>query len=93
MNKNEKLVLIEGKFSYEEVKDILINIFSTKIQFHEMKDFSSMERFGRADEIAQIRISALKKELTKLQDILAEAKAKQKKLIVSSDINITLADD
>jgi hypothetical protein len=33
MNNIEKLNLIEGRFSDEEAKEILMNIFSTKINF------------------------------------------------------------
>ena len=39
MNKMEQLNLIEGNFSDEEAKEILMNIISTKIHFHEMKNF------------------------------------------------------
>lgn len=93
MNKPEKLTLIEGEFLFEEAKDILVNIFSTKIQFHEMKNFSSKERFGKEDTIAQKRIPLLKKELEKLQEILSDAKAKNKKLLVSAHIDISLVDN
>ena len=93
MSKHKKLTLIEGTFSNEEAKEILMNIFSTKIHFHEMKNFSSMERFGKEDEIAQKRIPALKKELIKLREFLSETKAENKKLVVSSEISISLVND
>ena len=93
MNKNEKLTLIEGKFLNEEASEILTNIFTTKIRFHEAKNFSSQERMGKDDEIARERIPALKKELKKLQELLTEAKANNKKLIISSEINISLFDN
>lgn len=93
MNKTEKLILIEGKFLHEEAKDVLVNIFSAKINFHQLKNFSSQERFGKDDEIAQKKIPALIKEQEKLLDILSEAKAKNKKLVVSSEIHISLSDD
>lgn len=93
MNKIEKLTLIEGEFFPDEAKEILANIFSTKIHFHEMKNFSSQERFGKQDEIAQQRIPLLQKELKKLNEILSEAKVENKKLLVSSHINISLIDN
>ena len=93
MSKHKKLTLIEGTFSNEEAKEILMNIFSTKIHFHEMKNFSSMERFGKEDEIAQKRIPALKKELIKLREFLSETKVENKKLVVSSEISISLVND
>jgi hypothetical protein len=90
MNKRESLQLIEGTFTDDEANEILMNIFLTKINFHEMKDFSSHERFGKQDEIALKRIPALKTEIQKLKKILLEAKAQNKKLAVSSEIIISL---
>ncbi len=93
MNKIERLKLIEGNFSYDESKEILSSLFSSKINFHKIKNWSSHERFGKDDEIAQERIPALKKEMEKLQTLLLEAKATKKRLLVTSEIHITLVDE
>lgn len=93
MKNKKKLTFIEGDFTYDEAKEILINIFSSKINFHTIKNWSSQERFGKDDEIAQKRIPALKNEMKKIEGILSEAKAKNKKLLVSSDIKISLLED
>lgn len=93
MTKTEKLTLIEGIFLAEEAREILINIFSTKINFHELKNFSSLEKHGKADKTAQKRIPELKREMEKLYEILSEAKATNKKIIVSSEIKISLLND
>jgi hypothetical protein len=90
MNKIEKLNLINGNFSSEEAKEILMNIFLTKVRFHEVKNFSSLVRFGIDDETAQIRIPQLKKELEKVLKIVSEAEAANKKMIITSEINISL---
>lgn len=93
MNKVEKLTLIEGDFIFDEAKEILINMFSSKINFHNIKNWSSQERFGKDDEIAQKRIPALRNEMKKLEEILLEAKAQNKKLMITSQINISLLED
>jgi hypothetical protein len=93
MNKKEQLNLIEGCFSDEEAKGMLTNIFLTKINFHEMQNFSSQERFGKQDKIAKKRIPELKKETEKLLQIITEAKLKNKKLLITSEINISLTDE
>lgn len=90
MNKIEKLTLIEGDFAVSEAKEILNSIFSSKINFHNIKNWSAQERFGKDDAIAQKRIPALKTEMKKLDEILAEAKANNKKLVISSEIRISL---
>ena len=70
-----------------------MDILSSKINFHCLKNWSSQERFGKDDDIAQKRIPALRNEMKKLEGILAEAKAKNKTLKVKSDINITLLEN
>lgn len=93
ITKNQTINLIEGSFSYEDANDILINVFNAKINFHQLKNFSSQERFGKNDETAQDRISKLKQEITKLKSILSEAKDQNKTLKIHSDIYITISND
>jgi hypothetical protein len=93
MKDTEKLILIDGIFSHGDAKEILLSIFSSKINFHNIKNWSSQERFGKEDEIAQKRVPALRSEMQKLQEILLVAKVGNKKLVISSEINITLTDD
>ena len=69
MKKTETLTMIDGNFTYDEAKEVLMNMFSSKINFHNMKNWSSEERFGKYDEIAQLRIPALRKEIKKLEAI------------------------
>ena len=93
MNKIETLSLIEGNFSEEEACEILMALYSAKINFHRMRDFSSRERFGRSDEAAQKRIPELQKEIEKVSQIVTEAKSKNKRLIITSGIELYLSDD
>lgn len=93
MNKLEQLNLIEGNFSDEEATEILMSVFLAKINFHEKKIFSSQVRFGKDDELAINRIPKLKKEIEKMLQIISEAKLKNKRLSITSEINISLLDD
>ncbi len=93
MNKTKKLILIKGTFSEDEAKEILTTIFLSKINFHNIKNWSSQERFRKNDKFSEKRIPALRNEMEKLQKILLEAKAKNKRLAVISEINISLVDD
>ena len=93
MNKIEKLTLVEGSFYYDEAKEIIMSMFSSKINFHNIKNWSSQERFGEDDENAQKKIPALRNEIKKLEEILLEAKAKNKKVMVNSEIKISILED
>lgn len=92
MKVTKKLTLIEGSFTAEEAKEILLNIFSTKINFHDMKNFSSQERFGMEDEIAKIRIPKLKNEIENVLQMVLEANLNKNKLMITSEINISLSE-
>jgi predicted S18 family serine protease len=89
MTKSENFKLIEGTFSYDEANEIIKNIFNAKIQFHELKNFSSKERLGKEDERAVMKINQLKIELEKFKSMLKVKENKQNKVVVSSSINIS----
>jgi hemerythrin superfamily protein len=93
MNKIEKLKLIEGEFSFNEAREILTSMFNSKINFHNIQNWSSQERYGKDDETAQKKIPLLKNEIEKLEEIILEAKANNKKLVINSEINISLKDN
>lgn len=93
MNNTEKLTFIEGNFTTEEAKEILQNVFATKIKFHELKNFSAIERFGKDDPIAQLRIPELKKELQRMNEIFTWAEVHHKRLHLSSEIVISFLEE
>jgi hemerythrin superfamily protein len=93
MNKIEKLILIEGEFSFNEAREILTSMFNSKINFHNIQNWSSQERYGKDDETAQKKIPLLKNEIEKLEEIILEAKANNKKLVINSEIYISLKDN
>jgi len=90
MKKNETLTIMDDYFTHDEAKEIIMNMFSSKLNFHNIKNWSSQERFGKNDAIAQEKIPVLRNEMKRLEEILIEAKTKNKKLVVSSAINIEL---
>jgi hypothetical protein len=89
MNETKELSLIDGEFAIEDAQEILMTIFSSKISFHQLKNFGSLERYGKEDAIAKKRIPHLHKEVKKLKTILSKAKAKKQKLEIHAVIKIT----
>lgn len=92
MNNTETLKLIDGNFVNDDARELLMNLFSSKINFYNVKNLSSYVRFGCDDEMAQQRIVSLNEEMRKLRAVLAEAKARNKQLVISSHIDISLQD-
>ncbi len=88
MNKKENLTLIEGVFSDADATEIILNIFKTKIQFHHMKNFSSQERFGKDDLLAQKRIPELNKSIAVINKFIENNKNKSTRFRIHSEIII-----
>jgi|688.fasta_scaffold2154592_1 hypothetical protein len=90
MIKTEVITLIDGDFDEKEAKEILVNIFSSKINFHQVKNFSSQEKYGKVDAHAEKRIIALKKGLERALEILLEAQKNNNRLTINAEVNITI---
>lgn len=93
MENKQQLKLIDGAFLLDDGKEILNNIFSSKINFHQMKNFSSQERFGIDDAMAVKRIPELREEMQKLEKILKDAASQERKLIIRSVVEISFSNE
>jgi DNA-directed RNA polymerase subunit F len=60
------LSLIEGSFSAEEAKEILLKIYHTKLNFHQRNNLSSLERFAKNNATADLRIPVLEKSIEEI---------------------------
>ncbi len=89
MNNTTHLKLIDGEFLPNDAQEILMNILTSKLNFHKLKNFSSNERYGFNDEIAQKRIPELTSDIAKLKELLKEARATNVILKISSEITIS----
>jgi len=85
---NNKVTLIDGTFNVAEAKDVLLNMFTMKINFHSQKNVSHIERFGTPDDNSKAKVEFLKAEMAKLETIIAEATDKMLSLKVTSAIQI-----
>ncbi|MBW4361736.1 hypothetical protein [Flavobacterium taihuense] len=88
MKTTEKIILIDGNFSPTEAKELLMNLFINKINFHEKKNFSSHERYGKEDKTATRRIPELKESVETISQIITEATAQNQKIVITSTVNI-----
>ena len=93
MKNTEQIKLIEGNYSEVEAREILLNVISTKIHYHSLKNYSSKERSGKEDHGSVIRISELKHALLKINELLLQAKENKQRIIIHSTINISLSEE
>jgi hypothetical protein len=88
----EQVILIDGIFSEIDAKEILLNIISTKIHFHSMKNFSSQERLGIEDANSKKRMADLNNDFEKIKEILKQANANNLNLNIHSTIHISFSE-
>jgi histidinol phosphatase-like PHP family hydrolase len=82
--------LVRGEYSAVEAKEIVSNLISQKINFHNLRDFSYRERFGNADENSLKRIVELKESRKSMLEIIDVAKEEGKAVKINSNITIEL---
>lgn len=82
-----EFTLVDGVFTLEEARELLLSLYGTKIQFHETRNFSSLERFGYELEKDQSRIVALKLAREGIKKILNDTK-EYNRFVIKSTIEI-----
>lgn len=90
MEKTQKIQLTKGLFTNEEAKEILFNLINTKINFHNLKNFSSDERSGKSDEISLKRVIELNEAKATIAQLISYATKENLKIKIDTDILITI---
>jgi hypothetical protein len=90
METNLKLSLINGVYSSEEAKEILMNVFASKIQFHELKNLRSIVTRDTEDEISTLRVRQLKQAVEQFNELMKQAEENNLELAIQSSIQISL---
>lgn len=80
--------LIKGEYSPYEALEIINSLFSQKINFHEVKSFSELIRYGTKDEDTTHRLNELRLNQQYATEFIKEAKETGKHLRIRSTITI-----
>lgn len=90
MKKTQKIQLTKGLFTNEEAKEVLFNLINTKINFHNLKNFSADIRSGTADEVVAKRVIELTEAKEIISQIVSYATTENLKIKIDTDIVITI---
>ena len=93
MTKQLHIDLIDGHFRPEDAKELLIDLFSRKTNFHEIKNLSSQERFGKDDHTHINRITQLTKNKQQLIQFFNELEKSGKRISIKSMVEIKVTDE
>ena len=81
---------IEGDFSSEEAKTVLMTLINNKINFHNLNSFSDHVKNNGSSEKAKKRIAELTITRDAILELMEKAEKEGKKLSIKSDISIEL---
>lgn len=90
MKKTETIELIKGIFTPDEAREILLGLLDSKINFHNLKRWSSNERFGKPDSYSEQRVQYLKESRKKVETLVSRLISEEKNLIINSSIEINI---
>jgi ribosomal protein S15P/S13E len=90
MQKVQKFSLIRNEFNADEAKEVLLSLYTAKIQFNKLKNLSSHIRFNQSDTELLGRIEELEDNRDKLLNFLSYAQENKIKLHVQSEIRLEI---
>ena len=93
MTNNSEFKLVNGTFTEEDAKEILLHFFSQKIKFHCGRQFSLYERLGINCEFSEKRTEELKRDKQDIIALMKQAKLTGKNIKINADIQIELVEE
>ena len=90
MKKTETIELIKGTFTPDEAREILLQLLNSKINFHNLKNWSSRERFGKPNADSEQRLIKLEESRKKVERLISTSINEKKSLIINSSIEINI---
>lgn len=92
MQEEYEFKLIDGQFHPNEAMNVLMSLFNSKIDYHQLESFSNQIRNGSDVSSIQNRIQSLKNSMESIKAIIKEADENGKQLKIEGVIQITFAD-
>ena len=82
--------LIDGEFSADEARRVLMTLINDKIKFHQMNELSHEERYGEENPASSRRIEELSQTRDALTQLIDAAETQGLRLKINSRIDIEL---
>jgi len=83
--------LIRGEYTAEEAREILLYLLNKKINFHEIRIISDLERLGEINPESEIRIERLRKARESVRSFIKQAEGTHKLLKITSVTQMEIA--
>lgn len=89
-SENKSYRLINGSFSPDAARQVLLSLINHKINFQQLNNWSHRERFGEDNPAAIKRVEELGQTREDIAQLITEAAAAGMKLSINSNIEIEL---
>lgn len=91
MEASKQFTLIEGVYTPEEAREVLMDVIHSNIQYQSIQNLSSYEKQGTDDQSAQEYLHNLKQVRNEVLNLLNTAgHSGDKKIVIDSTIKIRL---
>ncbi len=90
MQPTTKFSFIDSELPYKDTKELLTELFKYKINFHKVKNFSSIIRYDETDVDSIQKIEELTKSRDAMMQYLESAKEENKMVTIFSDFHISI---
>ena len=90
IEKTESIKFINGTFKPSEATEILMGVFRNKINLHNLRNWSSEERFGKPEPDSIKRIAELREAQALLERLIKKAEKEAKELVIESTFLVSL---
>jgi hypothetical protein len=94
MNKQSthEFKLIDGQFYPNEALHVLISLFNSKINYHQLESFSNHIRHGSDLSLSENRVQSLRDSIEGIKEVIKLAGENGKQLKIQSVVQITFED-
>ncbi len=90
MKQTETIDLIKGTFTPDEAREILLQLLNSKINFHNLKNWSSRERFGKPDTDSEQKLKYLEESRKNVEMFISKALDGKKNITINSSIEMNV---
>jgi hypothetical protein len=88
--KDYQFKLVEGQYTPLEAQKILLGLINSKINFHQLENFSNEIRFNENSAHSKIRIELLTNASENISDLIAYSLLNDMQFKIEGDIQISL---
>ncbi len=82
----ESIKFISGNFTPSEAQEVLLDAINKKINFYNLKNFTSQVRYDEPDPVSEVRMEELREARARILEVIQVAKEESRDVVIESAI-------